>query len=132
MPDSKLPPLTFQRLPLVKRRKRSESLTAKLCAQIFSNRISEDALILSKNALFSAPCIHGDGRDTPNASPNYCDRAENLSASFFTEASPSRRLIRSTRNKRERFSANTSACSATSRFPIRFRCSPEWSGGRNG
>src|SRR5438045_522917 len=132
MPDSKLPPLTFHRLPLLKRRKRSATLTAKLCAQIFSNPISEGALILSTNGHFSAPCIHGDGRDTPNASPNYCDRAENLSASFFTEPSPSRRLIRSTKQRRQQFSANTSACSATSRFPTRFRCSPGWSGGRNG
>ena len=51
---------------------------------------------------------------------------------FFTEPSPSRRLIRSTKHRRQKFSANTSACSATSRFPTRFRCSPGWSGGRNG
>src|SRR4030095_453995 len=132
MPDSKLPPLTFHRLSLLKRRKRSGILTAKLCAQIFSNPISEGALILSTNGHFSAPCIHGDGRDTPNAAPNYCDRAENLSVSFFTEPSQSRRLIRSTKHRRQKFSANTSACSATSGFPTRFRCSRGGSGGRNG
>jgi hypothetical protein len=91
MPDSKLPPLTFHRLPLLKRRKGSGTLTAKLCAQIFANPISEGALILSTNGHFSARCIRGDGRDTPNASPNYCDRAANLSASFFAEPSLSRR-----------------------------------------
>src|SRR5205823_13126321 len=109
MPDLKLPPLTFHRLPLPNRRKNSGTLTAKLCAQIFSNRISEGALILSTNALFFAPSIREDGRDTPNASLNYCDQAETLSASFFTEPSPTRRLIRLTRRKRKKFLANTFA-----------------------
>jgi hypothetical protein len=83
MADSKLPPLTFHRLSLLKRRKRSGILTAKLCAQIFANPISEGALILSTNGRFSARCIRGDGRYTPNASLNYSDPAENLSASFL-------------------------------------------------
>jgi hypothetical protein len=61
---------------------------AKLCAQIFSNPISEDALILSTNGHFSARCIHGDGRDTPNALPNYCDRGGKLIGIFFCGTEP--------------------------------------------
>src|SRR5438132_2094993 len=118
MPDSTLPPLTFHGLPLLRRRKRSGTLVrgasrtcvrlAELCAQIFSNPISEDALILSTNALFFVRCTRGDGRNIPDASRNYCDRAENLSASFFTEPSPIHRLIRSTKHRLQKFSANTS------------------------
>src|SRR5437667_4995219 len=136
MPDSKLPPLIFHRLPLLKRRKRSGTLVraglAELCAQTFSSPISEDALILSTNELFFARCTHGDGRNMPNASRNYCGRAENLSASSFMEPIPSRRLIRSTKHKRQKFLANTFAWFATLKFPIRCPCSPEKSAGRNG
>jgi hypothetical protein len=88
MPDSKLPPLTFHRLPLLKRTKGSGTLMAKFCAQIFSNPISEDALILSTNGHFPARCIHGDGRDTPNALPNYCDRGGKLIGIFFCGTEP--------------------------------------------
>src|SRR5437868_6515576 len=122
MPASKLPPLIFHQLPLPKLRKRSGILVraglAESYAQIFSNQISESGLILSTNALFFAPFIHGNGPDTPTASPNYHGRAENLSASFFTGPSPSRRLIRLTIRKRKNCLANIFAYIATSRFPI--------------
>ena len=105
MPASKLPPLTFHQLPLPKPRKRSGILVraglAESYAQIFSNQISENGLILSTNALFFAPFIHGNGEDTPTASPNYCGRAENLFGIFFygTEPEPPPYPINNTQAK---------------------------------
>jgi len=50
---------------------------------------------------------------------------------YGTEPEPPPYPINKTQGAKN-FGKNTSACSATSRFPTRFRCSPGWSGGRNG